>query len=679
MTQSNYQPNSSKKNVVNSTVVNNLLEWIEKTLTRSETSLSFYLLRTVIPIALVPLIIVSTIAYRFIHETAKERINKQLFDRSLLTAQLLNDLVDKTLAETGAIAVSSFNQIEAYLQQIGLNNSEQIQIVDLSTKDVLKTIKAEVEIQKSELAGGEIITATATALQNLIRNEQITSEEILENLPNQKEFKELSVREFTNKFGTKLFNFSFVYQDREYLITPMTSSNLIGIVSMEREEIEGAGNELIGIFVLIAAIFLLGTTVLTILLARQIAAPLQDLAIKAEQVADGNLNIIANPQGTSETKTLAHSFNNLVTQIEQLLSKQDGSLQELEQARQQAEIFARQQQEKNENLQKELMELLGDVEGAASGDLTVRSQINEGEIGIVADFFNSIIESLRGIVSQVKQVATQVNTSIGDNQGAIVQLAEEALQQAEKIAKTLISVEKMTISIQEVANNAQTAAQVTQIASTKAETGGASMERTVISILQLRQTIDETAEKVKSLGDASQQISRVISLINQIAMQTNLLAINASIEAARAGEEGKGFAVVAEEVGELAAQSAQATKEVEKILAKIQKETAQVVEAMAIGKTQVVEGTRLAEDTKQSLEQIVEISRQIDRLVQSISGATVSQAETSQAVTQLMEQIARVSEHTSTASRKVSSSLEATVAIAQQLQASVDTFKTGDE
>ena len=258
-------------------------------------------------------------------------------------------------------------------------------------------------------------------------------------------------------------------------------------------------------------------------------------------------------------------------------------------------------------------------------------------------------------------------------------LAAEARYQAEQILKTLASLEQMTQSIQAVASNAQEAAKVANIASDTAEIGGKSMERTVDSILQLRETIAETADKVKSLGEASQQISRVISLINQIAMQTNLLAINASIEAARAGEEGRGFAVVAEEIGVLATQSAQATKEVGNIITNIQTEVAQVVAAMEVGNAQVGEGADLVKKTKQSLEQIMTVSYQIDRLVQSISETTVSQADTSQVVTQLMQEIARVSESTSSASIAVSSSLDETVAVAQKLQASVGTFKIEED
>lgn len=350
-----------------------------------------------------------------------------------------------------------------------------------------------------------------------------------------------------------------------------------------------------------------------------------------------------------------------------------------EDARLEAEALSEEQRRQKEALQMQLLELLSSVEGASRGDLTVRADVTAGEIGTVADFFNSIVESLRQIVTQVKLSASQVGSALGENEDAVRQLAEAALKQAEETSHTLNSIEQMTQSIQLVAEKAQQAAQVARTASSTAETGGTAMDMTVQNILNLRETIGETAKKVKRLGESSQQISKVVSLINQIALQTNLLAINAGIEAARAGEEGQGFAVVAEEVGELAARSAAATREIEDIVATIQRETGQVVEAMEQSTTQVVEGTHLVEEAKHSLNQILAVSRQIDELVQSISSATVSQAETSGAVSHLMRQIVQVSEQTSASSRQVSQALRQTVAIAQELQASVDTFEVGNE
>jgi methyl-accepting chemotaxis protein PixJ len=329
----------------------------------------------------------------------------------------------------------------------------------------------------------------------------------------------------------------------------------------------------------------------------------------------------------------------------------------------------------NLNRQQELIRLLSEIEGAATGDLTVRSEINEGEIAIVGDFFNSIIESLRDIVKTVKTSTAQVSTSVDENETEIRLLATTANEQAEKIEETLRQVEAGAISIQSVATSARQAALVATAASATAESGGQAMDNTVININQLRETVAETAKKVKRLGESSQQISKAVGLINQIALQTNLLAINASIEAARAGEEGRGFAVVAEEVAQLATQSSAATKEIEKIVSTIQRETSEVTQAMELSTAQVVEGTKSVEQTKLSLKEIIDQSKEIDAFLQTISESAIEQVKSSESMKLVMAGVAEVSAQTSTSSSQVSNSLQATVAIARELQAVVGKFK----
>jgi twitching motility protein PilJ len=332
-----------------------------------------------------------------------------------------------------------------------------------------------------------------------------------------------------------------------------------------------------------------------------------------------------------------------------------------------------------ESLQLQILALLEEVEGASRGDLTVRAEVTSGDIGTVADFFNAIVENLRQIVSQVKQSASQVSRLLGENEGEMKQLAESALQQTEETTHILNSVEQMTRSIQTVAERANQAAQVARKASSVAEQGESEMDSTVQNILKLRETIEDAAKKVKQLGEASRQISRIVSLINEIAVQTDLLAINASIEASRAGDHGRGFAIVASEVGELAARSAAATREIEQVVETIQAETRSVVAVMGQGTAQVVQGAHSVKNAKQSLIHIVHVSHQIDQLVQSISEATVSQVETSRSVTDLIQDIAHVSAKTSDSSHRVSEVLRETVQVAQELQASVGMFEVGDD
>ncbi|WP_299490366.1 methyl-accepting chemotaxis protein [Acaryochloris sp. IP29b_bin.137] len=424
---------------------------------------------------------------------------------------------------------------------------------------------------------------------------------------------------------------------------------------------------------LLAAVLI---SALAVVVAERATRPIIESAEAVNLIGQGDLDARVQVAGEDELAQLGGNINQMAEQIQTLILEQDyAAQQELERQTDTAE----QQRKQNEQLQADLLKLLTDVEAASDGDLTVRANVDASEIGIVGDFFNSIIENLRDIVARVQVAATQVNDSVSTNSSSIVALADEANVQAEQVEKSLQFVEDLTQAAQEVAVSAQQAAEIAKTASETAVTGGSTMDQTVASIDQLRETVAETAKKVKRLGESSQQISKAVSLINQIALQTNLLAINASIEAARAGEEGRGFAVVAEEVGALASQSATATKEIEQIVETIQLETAEVVNAMEVGTTQVVEGTRMVQDTKQSLGQIVSVSQQIADLVQTISGSTASQTAKAQMLSKLVQNVAKVSENTSASSREVAGSLQETVEIAKQLQASVSTFKIGSE
>ena len=378
------------------------------------------------------------------------------------------------------------------------------------------------------------------------------------------------------------------------------------------------------------------------------------------------------------TELTINFVQRVATQLGFALEQAEANRQKTE-ALDQAKALSEERLRRQERIEGELLELLSDVESVADGNLTVRANIDSGEIGTVADFFNVIVENLREVVTQVKLLANQVNVSLGQNESAIRQLADEALAQAEQTTQTLDSVGEMTTSIQSVAAQAEEAAAVAKTASETAMAGEEAMDLTVSNILELRQTVGQTAKKVKRLGESSQQITKAVLLINQISQQTNLLAINAGIEAARAGEDGQGFAAVAEEVSELAVRSAAATEEIERIVETIQRETNDVVIAIEQSTSQVVEGTRRVEDARMSLSQMMAISQRLDEMSRAITQATSSQVETSSAVSALMEQVAQVSRRTSDSSRQASENLRQTASVARDLQEKVATFTLDNE
>ena len=341
----------------------------------------------------------------------------------------------------------------------------------------------------------------------------------------------------------------------------------------------------------------------------------------------------------------------------------------------QTEQLAEEQRDLKEGLQKRALELLMEVDPISKGDLTIRARVTADEIGTIADSYNATVGNLRKIVTQVQNASSQVAQTTSTNELSVRDLSAEALRQAEKIAVALKRSQDMAQSVQIVATSAKQAEVAVQQAQDTVHEGDTAMNRTVHGILAIRDAVAETAKKVKHLGESSQKISTVVNLISTFAAQTNLLALNASIEAARAGEEGRGFAVVADEVRSLAQQSAEATIEIEKLVAAIQGETNEVVAAMEAGTEQVVMGTKLVDETRQSLNKIATASSQINKLVEEIAQATVVQSQASEAVTETMTDVAAIAQKTSTGASLVSESFKELLAVAQSLQEDVGQFR----
>lgn len=394
---------------------------------------------------------------------------------------------------------------------------------------------------------------------------------------------------------------------------------------------------------------------------RQIQQVTADLQTQFDAVAQGNLNVSVPIYSEGELGQLAAGFNQMARVILTTTSEATRKAEEQEQAK--------------EDLQRQVIRLLDDVEGAARGDLTVQAEVTADVLGAVADSFNLTIQNLREIVQQVKDAARKVTKGSTESAAFAGSLSNDALRQAEELAVTLNSVQVMTDSIQRVAEAAREAEEVAHTASDTAHRGGEAVEHTVAGILQIRETVAETTRKVKRLAESSQEISKIVAVISTIASRTNLLALNASIEAARAGEAGRGFAVVADEVRQLADRSAKALKEIEQIVMQIQSETGSVMTAMEEGTQQVIEGTKRAEQAKRALEDIIQVSNRIDTLVREIKADTVEQTETSRAVAQVMQSVELTAQETSQEAQRVSSALQNLVGVARDLLNSVERFR----
>ncbi|NET37359.1 MAG: GAF domain-containing protein [Cyanothece sp. SIO1E1] len=367
--------------------------------------------------------------------------------------------------------------------------------------------------------------------------------------------------------------------------------------------------------------------------------------------------------------------------IKQVASQLNVAIQQAEsteQLRQQSEeLIAAAEREKaaKEQLQQEVIQLLLTVRPALQGDLTVRAPITDTEVGTIADAYNNTLGSLRQLVTQMQDTSRQVAQVSADSNASIGELTFQAQYQFQTLRQTLEQVQMMISSTEAVGASAQQVELAVQQANTIILAGDAAMNRTVDSIVDIRETVVETNQRLQRLSASSQKISRVINLISNFTTQTQLLALNASIEATRAGEYGRGFVVVADEVRSLARQSADAATEIEQLVQEIQASTAGVSTAMETGIQQVASGTELVSNARENLNAIVDATSQISQLVASITLAAQGQTEQFQSLSQTMTEVATIADQTSADSTKISTSFSELLETAQQLQVSADQFK----
>ncbi|NEP00583.1 MAG: GAF domain-containing protein [Symploca sp. SIO2E9] len=341
----------------------------------------------------------------------------------------------------------------------------------------------------------------------------------------------------------------------------------------------------------------------------------------------------------------------------------------------QTKQLALQQRQLNDDLQKRTLELLKEVEPITRGELSFRARVTPDEIGTIADAYNATVANLQRIVIKVKEAAQQVAETTLSNQISVQALSTEAQEQVEEMNSTLDLAQEMVASVQVVAAKAEQAQAFVKQAAQTVEAGDAAMSRTVEGMELIQETVDETSQKVTRLRESSERISAIVNLISSFTKQSNLLALNASIEAARAGSRGQGFAVVAEEVRSLAEQSATATNEIKNLVADIQAETQEVMMAMITGTEQVVKGTKLVDETRQSLIQITKASAEINQLVEAINEATGMHKIASERVTKTIKDMAGSAGKTSQEAQQVSSAFEQLQRVAQVLQDNVSQFK----
>ena len=340
-------------------------------------------------------------------------------------------------------------------------------------------------------------------------------------------------------------------------------------------------------------------------------------------------------------------------------------------ARRRAEENARE----NKRNQDAILRLLNEMGDLAEGDLTVQATVTEDITGAIADSVNYAIDELRMLVNNINRATAQVTKATDEAKQVSDELLTAAERQSQQIVRAGEAINEMTRSILNVSQNAAESAHVAEQSLAAARKGGVSVREGIAGMNALRDQIQETAKRIKRLGESSQEIGEIVELIGDITEQTNVLALNAAIQAAAAGEAGRGFSVVAEEVQRLAERSANATRRIGAIVKAIQGDTQDAVNAMETSTQGVVEGTALSDAAGHALQEIESVSERLARLIQDISSATQEQVRTAEGIAQNMQEILQVTRQASDGARRSAQSMDQLTALAEELKVSVSGFK----
>lgn len=328
----------------------------------------------------------------------------------------------------------------------------------------------------------------------------------------------------------------------------------------------------------------------------------------------------------------------------------------------------------NERNQQAILRLLDELADLADGDLTTSATVTEDFTGAIADSVNYAIDQLRILVSRINETSTSVSSAAQGTQQTALHLAEASEHQAQEIAGASAAVNEMAVTIDQVSVNAAESAGVAERSVTIANNGAKVVQNTITGMDTIREQIQDTSKRIKRLGESSQEIGDIVSLINDIADQTNILALNAAIQASMAGDAGRGFAVVADEVQRLAERSAAATKQIEGLVKAIQNDTNEAVMSMEQTTTEVVKGARLAQDAGVALEEIEGVSSSLAELIQSISNAARQQASSAGHISNTMNVIQEITSQTSSGTSATAQSIGNLADMATDLQDSVAGF-----
>jgi len=389
------------------------------------------------------------------------------------------------------------------------------------------------------------------------------------------------------------------------------------------------------VFLLLAVVALGISALLALYQARSIGVPLARIAVVADAISQGDISHDIDLRSRDEVGRLAESFRNLIAYM------------------------------------RDLSTAAGQI---AANDLTVEIT-PRSERDVLGQSFSTMKFNLSSMVRQLGVNADELVSAASEISSSSEQMSRGANEQTEQVALVSKAIEEMTATVVESSQSATQASEASRSAAEMAGQGGAIVGETVEGMKTIAEVVKESAASIGQLAKSAEQIGEIIGVIDDIADQTNLLALNAAIEAARAGEQGRGFAVVADEVRKLAERTGKATGEITEMIKSIQSETNDAVRVMESGIAEVGKGRELADQAGSSLSEIVNMSRNVMDMIERIATAAEQQSSASEQIVHNVENISSVARETASGAQQSASAAEELNRQAEGLQQMVARFK----